>query len=69
MDKPTENLSRYVKEKRINLSKMARETGIPYLALYDSLRHRTRARNMSVGEFMTVCRYLRIDPVSMAEEG
>ena len=54
MDRPTENLSRYVKEKRINLSKMARETGIPYPALYDSLGNKNRDRNLCAGEFVAI---------------
>jgi len=37
IDAITEKVSEYVKDKGINLAKMARDTEIPYMALYDSL--------------------------------
>ena len=60
MDIPTRNLSEYVKEKGINLAKMSRDTGIPYIALYDSLMNDSRDRDLRVGEFFAVCRFLGI---------
>ena len=41
----TKNLARHVQENSVNLSAMSRETGIPYMALYDSLANKKRARS------------------------
>ena len=38
MDTLTKNLSRYVKDKGINVSKMSRDTGIPYMVLYAGIK-------------------------------
>ena len=58
MDTPTKKLSEYVRSKGINLSKMSRDTGIPYVSLYDSLMNESRDRDLRVGEFFTICRFL-----------
>lgn len=71
MDIPTRNLSRYVKQKRINLSKMSRDTGIPYISLYDSLMNDSRDRDLRVGEMFKICDFLGVDPLDFnkLEEG
>jgi len=51
MDIPTRNLGEYVREKGINVTRMSEKTGIPYTALYDSLLHKNRERDLRVGEF------------------
>lgn len=66
MDTPTRILSRYVRDKGINLSKMSRETGIPYMSLYDSLLNENRDRDLRVGEFMGICGYLEVNPMNFA---
>ncbi len=68
MDIPTKNLSRYVREKGINLSKMARDTNIPYMTLYDSLLNNERDRDLRAGELLLVCRFLGTDPRDFAEK-
>lgn len=68
MDMPTRNLSEYVRKKGINLSKMARDTNIPYMALYDSLLNPERDRDLRAGEFVIVCKFLDINPRDFAEE-
>lgn len=67
MDIPTRNLSRYVKEKGINLSKMSRDTGIPYVSLYDSLANEARDRDLRVGEFFLVCQFLGVSGETFAD--
>lgn len=62
MDIPTRNLSKYVKEKGINLSKMSRDTNIPYMSLYDSLANPDRNRDLRAGEMMSVCEFLGVNP-------
>lgn len=66
MDIPTKNLSRYVKEKGINLSKMSRDTKIPYVSLYDSLLNPNRDRDLRAGEFLLVCKFLDVNPMDFA---
>ena len=68
MDIPTRNLSKYVKEKGINLAKMSRDTGIPYIALYDSLMNDSRDRDLRVGEFFVICRFLGVKGEDFSEE-
>lgn len=56
------NVATYVKEKGINLSKMDRDTKIPYSALYSSLCDDERERELRADEFLGICQYLEIDP-------
>lgn len=63
MDIPTRNLSKYVKEKGINLSKMSRDTKIPYMALYDSLANPERDRDLRAGEMLLICSFLELNPL------
>lgn len=68
MDIPTRNLSKYVRDKGINISKMSRETGIPYIALYDSLMNEDRDRDLRVGEMFAICRFLDLNPMDFAQQ-
>ena len=68
MDIPTKNLARYVTEKGINISKMARDTEIPYMALYDSLLNSDRDRDLRAGEMFIVCDFLGVNPLDFIEE-
>lgn len=67
VDIPTRNLSNYVKEKGINISKMSRDTGVSYMALYDSLLNADRDRDLRAGELFLVCRFLGVNPMDFAE--
>ena len=64
----TKSLARYVQENSVNLSAMSRETGIPYMALYDSLANKKRARLLSFYEALVICRFLGVNPMDFAEE-
>lgn len=68
MDVPTRNLSKYVCDKGINVTKMAKATGIPYGALYDSLLNSARNRDLRLGEALSVCAFLGVDPMDFAEQ-
>lgn len=68
MDTPTRNLAKYVKEKGINLKKIAEATGMPYTAVYDSLGHKERSRALKVGEMFAICAFLEKDPIDFADE-
>lgn len=62
------NVSNYIKRLGINLTKVSKDTGIPYSALYDSLLNKDRDRDLKAKEFMAVCKFLNIDPMEFVEE-
>lgn len=62
MSDVTIRVSEYVKKRGINLSKMSRDTGIPYPALYSSLMNSDRKRDLRDYEFMSICFFLEVDP-------
>lgn len=64
----TKNLAEYAKERAINLSAMARATGIPYSVLYASLGDRNRERSLSIDEAIVICKFLDVDPRDFADE-
>ena len=68
MDALTKNVSDYVKEKGINVSQMARQTGISYGALYDSLLHEERDRELRARELISICIFLGVDPMFFADK-
>lgn len=63
-----ENISNYVKNKGIALSVMARQTGIPYMSLYDSLMNDRKSRQLRGQELIKVCVFLDINPMDFAEQ-
>ena len=68
MDALTKNISRYVREKGINVSKMARDTGLSYMALYDSLLNDERNREIRGKELIAICKFLDINPMDFADD-
>lgn len=69
MSNVTIRVSEYVRKRGINLSKMSRDTGVPYTALYSSLMNPERKRDLRDHEFMSVCFFLGVDPREFAEQG
>ena len=63
-----ENISQYVKNKGIALSVMSRQTGIPYMSLYDSLMNDRKSRQLRGRELISVCIFLGVDPRDFAEQ-
>lgn len=68
MDLITRNVSSYVKKKRINLSGLARDTNIPYSALYASLMDENRDRELKAKELIAISRFLGVNPMDFADE-
>ena len=68
MDIPTRNLRNYVQKMGINLSKMSRETNIPYVSLYDSLQNSARERDLRAGEMLSICAYLHVNPLDFNKD-
>lgn len=67
MSSVTSNVSDYIRKKGINLSKMSRDIGVPYMALYNSLLSSNRHRDLRDDEFLSICNFLNIDPRVFAE--
>ncbi len=67
MSAVTEKVSAYIRDKKINLSKMARDTGLNYALLYGSLGEQGRKRSLRDDEFLVVCDYLKVDPRDFAD--
>lgn len=57
-----ENIARYVKSKGITLTVMSRQTGIAYMALYDSLVSEKRKRRLRSNELIAICKFLEKVP-------
>lgn len=68
MSAVTQNVSDYIRKKGINISKMSRDTGIPYTALYDSVMNAERQRDLRDEEFLAVCCFLEVDPRIFADK-
>lgn len=64
----TKKLSNYVKAKKINISAMARETGIPYAAIYNSLCDEERDRSLRDDELVAICAFLGVNPMDFANK-
>lgn len=64
----TENISRYIKSKGFNLSKVSRETGISYQSLYSSLYDGERNRSLRDDELVKLCIFLNVDPRDFADK-
>ncbi len=67
MDQHTEELANYIRKNNYNLASIARETGIPYMALYDSLFNSSRSRQLRVSEYFAVCSCLGVSPGQLQE--
>lgn len=63
----TKNLAKYTKEKAINLSAMARATGIQYPVLYASLGDKNRDRPLSIDEAILICKFLDVNLLDFAD--
>lgn len=63
----TKRLSKYVKERNINISAMARDTKIPYAAIYNSLCDSERDRSLRDNELLAICSYLEVNPMNFAD--
>ena len=61
-------LSEIIRSRGINLSQMSRLTGVPYMALYDSLMNQSREREIKGWELVKVCKFLEIDSRDFANK-
>lgn len=64
-----EKLSRCIDNKGIALTVVSRRTEISYTALYDSLRNKSKKREIRGRELVKLCKFLDVDPMDFAEKG
>ncbi len=63
-----EKLSKCIDDKGIALTVVSRRTGIPYMALYDSLRNKTKKREIRGKELVSLCKFLDVDPREFTDQ-
>lgn len=56
-----ENLSKCIDDKGIALTVVSRRTGIPYMALYDSLKNKSKKRDIKGKELVKLCKFLDVN--------
>lgn len=59
----TKNIAMYISDNNINLSELARKSGIKYSVLYSSLGHKRRTRELRATELVKICFVLKINPM------
>lgn len=62
-DIPTLNISNYIKEKHITVTRLAAISGVSYSLLYDSLKDKTRDRPLRAEEYLKICIALGRNPM------
>lgn len=67
MSAVTERVSDYIRDRGISIKKISADTGVSYVALYDSLGNKNRKRELRDEEFLKVCIFLGVDPISFAD--
>ena len=63
-----ENISKCIEDKGIALTVVSRRTGISYMALYDSLRNKSKKRELKGKELIKLCKFLDIDSRDFADK-
>ncbi|MCI7129605.1 MAG: helix-turn-helix transcriptional regulator [Lachnospiraceae bacterium] len=62
------NIAEFIKKRGVKISVMSRETGIPYMALYDSVCNDKKERLLRGSELLAICKFLDVSPMEFAEE-
>ena len=63
-----ESISKCIEDRGIALTVVSRRTGVSYMALYDSLRNKSKKREIKGKELVKLCKFLEVDPRDFAEE-
>lgn len=63
-----ENISKRIEDSGIALTVVSRRTGISYMALYDSLKNKSKKREIKGKELVKLCKFLDIDSREFAVE-
>lgn len=62
----TKNLAEYIGKVGVNISELARKTGIPYCSLYRSVGVEDPKRELRADELMSICSVLGLNPMDFA---
>lgn len=62
----TKNLAEYIGKIGVNISELARKTGIPYCSLYRSIGVDDPKRELRADELMSICNVLGVNPMDFA---
>lgn len=65
--KVSKQIGIYMKQKGVNLSEVARRTGLDYQSLYASLYQKNGNRDLRAEELIPLCIFLEIDPREFAQ--
>ncbi len=63
----TEAIGQYVRDKGVDISELAKNTGYSYKDLVDSLGgvNNTNRRDLKADELIAICRQLNLDPLKL----
>lgn len=65
----TKRVAEYLKENKVNLSKLSEKSKIPYYLLYASVRDKHLERDLRADEFLSICVALNLNPVDFIGKG
>lgn len=60
-----ESLSKCIDDRGVALTVVSRRTGLSYTALYDSLKNKSKNREIKGKELVKLCRFLDVDPMNL----
>ena len=63
-----EKVGKHISKMGISLSKIARDTEIPYISLYNSLLNNESQRELRAREYIAICKHLEKDPMDFADK-
>lgn len=66
--KVSKQIGIYMKQRGLNLSEVARRTGLDYHSLYTSLYQESSNRDLRAEELIPLCIFLEIDPREFAQQ-
>ena len=69
MDRLTAAVREAIGDAGVNLTQLAKNTGIDYWRLYDTLGAGGRGRHLRADEFMKICAALKLDPWEFVPQG
>ena len=67
MDKSTKAISKYLADNGMTIKHLSEKTNIPYPVLFRSLSKTNGTRDLRGDELITICKVLKIDPLSIKE--
>lgn len=63
-----DRIAERIEDRGVPISTVARRTGIPYTALFNSLANKNRTRELRGKELLSICAFLGVDPMEFADK-